>query len=281
MQSTRPALATTSAAELVAAARQRLAAELAALPQEPGPAGARRLMVAVASPAVSRGAIVHLIRTFQANGEDWTARHLFVLLLERCERANDAWVRRALRQTPHAGADAAGMGEDLRQELAMALWIDVGLARQDTWELFFARALDYAQRHTASAYMERRGLWTRPGAVGGRPELARLLVSASRLRREETERGDPPAVLRDPRNPFRAAELADLRALVSRLPERQRAVIVMRYWQGASEDEMSQALGVTPRTVYNLRHAAYKRLRAWYLGEPDACEQEGAIRDGA
>ena len=278
MQPVRSMAAPRNASELVAAARERLADELASLPRDPTPAGLRRLLSALASPTISRGAIVHLIRASQASGDGWAARELFVLLLERCERANDAWVRRVMRQSPAAGADMAGIGEELRQELALALWAEVGLARQETWELFFARALDFAQRHTASAYMERRGLWRRPGATGGRAELARLLVSMSRLRWEETQRGEA-VIVRDPRNPFRAAELADLRALVSRLPERQRAVIVMRYWQGASEDEMSRALGVTPRKVCNLRHAAYKRLRAWYLGESDASEREGATTD--
>lgn len=281
MQQAPPDVMTTSAAELVTAARERLADELAALPADPTPAGFRHLFAALASPDRSRGAIVHLIRAFLASGDDRAARELFVLLLERCEHATDAWVRRVLRQTPLPHADPAGIGEELRQELAMALWAEVGLARREAWELFFARALDYTQRHTASAYMEWRGLWRRPGVTGGgRGELARRLVSLSRLAREETEVGLAPTP-RDPRNPFRAAELADLRALVSRLPERQRAVIVMRYWQGASEVEMSQALGVTPRTVYNLRHAAYKCLRTWYAGDADGGEREGATTDDA
>lgn len=275
MQQALPTVATTSAAELVAAARRRLADELALLPREPGPAGLRRLMVALSAPEVSRGAIVHMIREFQANGDDRAARELFVLLLECCERANDAWVRRALRQTPLAGANAAELADDLRQELAMALWAEVCRARQETWELFFARALDYAQRHTASAFMEKRGFWRRRGVAGGRGELARRLVSMAQVAREESTSGV--VVARDARNPFRAAELADLRALVARLPERQRAVIVMRYWQGASEDEMSRALGVTPRTICNLRHAAYERLRAWYLGGSDADDEREGV----
>jgi DNA-directed RNA polymerase specialized sigma24 family protein len=68
--------------------------------------------------------------------------------------------------------------------------------------------------------------------------------------------------------------------LVGRLPERQRAVIVMRYWQGASEDEMSRALGVTTRTIRNLRRAAYTLLREWYVGEARIDNEEAEADHG-
>ncbi|MGH2487242.1 MAG: RNA polymerase sigma factor [Ktedonobacterales bacterium] len=272
MQSAAPAVAV-SASNLVATARARLRAELAELPAAAPEVEWQRLRLALASPTVSRGALVHRMRALRAHGEEWAARELFVLLLERCELANRAWVRRTLRQTPLAGADATEIGEDLRQELALALWEQVMGGREESWELFFARALDYAQRHVATRYMERRGLWRRTGVARPSAGLARLLVSLSRLLTDEDETGESWAP-RDPRNPFRAAELADLRMLVGRLPERQRAVIVMRYWQGASEDEMSRALGVTTRTIRNLRLAAYALLREWYVGE--ASDEHGA-----
>ena len=53
-----------------------------------------------------------------------------------------------------------------------------------------------------------------------------------------------------------AAELADLRELVARLPKRQRAVVIMRYWQDAQERDIAASLGVTPRAAYE------RRLRA-------------------
>lgn len=64
------------------------------------------------------------------------------------------------------------------------------------------------------------------------------------------------------------AELSDLRALIARLPERERLAVVMRFWQQADESEIAEALGgVTTRAVrYTLRRA-YNRLRAWYGDE--------------
>lgn len=274
MQEAKPVTAV-GAPELVQLARQRISEELATLPALGNtPADFARLRLTLAAPTVSRGAVVHVIRALRERGQEHAARELFILLLERCERANQQWVHRVIRQTQVTRSEADDAREELRQELVVSLWAEIGQSRREKWELFFAHALDYAQRHTAATYMERRGLWRRAGVTGGRMQLARLLVSVSRLAADGSDSGEewaPP----DPRNPFRAAELADLRHLVSRLPENQRAVIVMRYWQGASEDEMSRALRVTSRTINNWRRAAYKSLRSWYLGDEAADGLEG------
>ena len=73
------------------------------------------------------------------------------------------------------------------------------------------------------------------------------------------------------------AELADLRTLVERLPERERVAVVLRFWAGAGEDTIAQALGgVTARTVRNTLKRAYARLRAWYVGGDTTAAAPGA-----
>jgi hypothetical protein len=49
--------------------------------------------------------------------------------------------------------------EDLKQELTRHLWQRI-VGRDDAWERYFQWALAFAQRHVASAYMERTGYWT-------------------------------------------------------------------------------------------------------------------------
>jgi RNA polymerase sigma factor (sigma-70 family) len=60
------------------------------------------------------------------------------------------------------------------------------------------------------------------------------------------------------------AELADLSLFVLRLPPRERAAVVLRFWQQISETQIAATLGVTPRTVRNLLRRAYARLRNYY-----------------
>jgi RNA polymerase sigma-70 factor (ECF subfamily) len=58
-------------------------------------------------------------------------------------------------------------------------------------------------------------------------------------------------------------ERADLFALVDRLPEDQRQVIVARFGQGRSSKEVAQALGRSEGAVKQLQYRALKTLRAW------------------
>jgi RNA polymerase sigma-70 factor (sigma-E family) len=53
----------------------------------------------------------------------------------------------------------------------------------------------------------------------------------------------------------------DLWNAVRELPPRQRAVIVLRYYEGLSESEIAEALGCRPGTVKSQASAALARLR--------------------
>lgn len=79
-------------------------------------------------------------------------------------------------------------------------------------------------------------------------------------RRQATSRHKAPLVSRpeavDPPDPA-AADLADA---LAGLPERQRAVLVLRYWAGLSEAEIADTLGCRPGTVKSLASRALRRL---------------------
>jgi RNA polymerase sigma factor (sigma-70 family) len=147
--------------------------------------------------------------------------------------------------------------EDLAQELALHLWEELALRESEGWELFFRRAMMFARAHVARRYLERHGY--RPGQ--------RLVLFFSEIAPSDddtTADADGPP-MPEPRDPFTAADLADLRGYVEQLPPRERAAVVMRYWQRAREHEIAAALGVTPRTVRNLLRKAHARLYALYM----------------
>ena len=56
-------------------------------------------------------------------------------------------------------------------------------------------------------------------------------------------------------------ERADLWSAVSRLPKRQRAVIVLRFYEDLSEAETAAALGIAPGTVKSQTSKALRSLR--------------------
>jgi RNA polymerase sigma factor (sigma-70 family) len=103
------------------------------------------------------------------------------------------------------------------------------------------------------------------------PYARRVVVSqaASWWRRRSSH--EPPLLLRD--EPVRADRTEDVaehdrvwQAVLS-LPPRQRAVMVLRYYEDLSEAEIAETLAMAPGTVKSHSHAA-KRLLADLLGEP-------------
>ncbi len=240
-----------------------------------------------ASSSVSLGALVHVIRRAQRVGATRLAADLFVALLERIEGISEQWARRAVASARVDRALAAAVREDLRQELTLRLWECVGRGDSESWELFFQRALAFEQRHVAQLFLTRHGYWRDPrsqapsrgvsvllsrltgtltsaSAPGQATDLSTLVRAAAGARAA----GGASAEIADDHDPFTVADLADLRLLVERLPDRERQAVMLRFWHGASEVEIGAALGgVTTRTVRNVLSSAYVRLRGDY--QPD------------
>ena len=82
-------------------------------------------------------------------------------------------------------------------------------------------------------------------------------VSRSHLRHLRVQRRQPPIrprVIEDP-------ELDETWGAICRLPFRQRAVVVLRYYQDLSEAEIARVLDCRPGTVKSNLHHALARLR--------------------
>ena len=96
----------------------------------------------------------------------------------------------------------------------------------------------------------------RPGAY-----LRTVVVNgcAQTLRRRSVENRHRPVRLEDSDEiPIRIIEL---RSALDRLNDRQRMVVVLRYFADVPDDEIARALGVKPSTVRSLAHRALAVLR--------------------
>jgi hypothetical protein len=107
------------------------------------------------------------------------AREIFVLLLGRTERLNRERALRAIARTPSLrGGSITTVREDLLQELTLHLWSEMAIGNDEAWEIFFTRALSFAQRHVATAFMERNGYWV---ASNVRTPSREIAIPFSRL----------------------------------------------------------------------------------------------------
>jgi RNA polymerase sigma-70 factor (sigma-E family) len=73
---------------------------------------------------------------------------------------------------------------------------------------------------------------------------------------------------------FAHAERAALLAELGKLPRRQRAVLVLRYYEGLSETEIAEVLGCTPGTVRGYSSRALAALRVQITQEAPGFLQE-------
>lgn len=136
-----------------------------------------------------------------------------------------------------------GSREDAKDAVQEAL---IGLYPR--WERVAGRAEAYARRSILNGNVSR---WRKFGA-----EVLAL---------------DPDAVHPDPANPFGTVDDKDLAArLFATLPPRQRAALVMRFYERMSYAEIADALGAAEPTARSLVHRALATLRSSMLEAGDA-----------
>lgn len=94
-------------------------------------------------------------------------------------------------------------------------------------------------------------------------------ISTWRRTRKETVTGDlgltddvRPVGMSEPPDPADVVTAVDVRRALQQLTSKQRAVLVLRYYDDLSEAQIAEVLGVSPGTVKSQAHAGLRRLRA-------------------
>jgi RNA polymerase sigma factor (sigma-70 family) len=131
---------------------------------------------------------------------------------------------------------------DWARRLAYVLVVDADVAAEIAHDAFLGLAPRFDSVRSPRAYL-------RVSIVNG---CRRHRRRESRRDRSQRLAAAPEAVT-DP-----AREALDL---VDRLPDRQRAVLVLRYLEGLSEAEIAETLSCRPGTVKSLASRALARLR--------------------
>jgi RNA polymerase sigma-70 factor (sigma-E family) len=111
--------------------------------------------------------------------------------------------------------------------------------------------------------------WSRiDGMERPEPYLRKMIVNEFVSTHRRWWRWVPKATVepvgREPDPATRHADRDELTAELAKLPRRQRAVLVLRYYEGLSDTEIAEALGCSPGTVRGYASRALAALRVQY-----------------
>jgi RNA polymerase sigma-70 factor (sigma-E family) len=117
------------------------------------------------------------------------------------------------------------------------------------------------------ALIRLRGAWPRvqrrDDPIGyARTTIARLHISAWRRRRRESVVAEMPETTADDPGFADATRRAALAQALAALPPRQRAVIVLRFYEDQTEEQIAEILGISRGTVRSQATRALAKLRA-------------------
>ena len=99
--------------------------------------------------------------------------------------------------------------------------------------------------------LDRPGAYLRTSVVNGCKGILRRRTIEQRYRAARVEVADSEI----------PEQLIDLRRALDRLTDRQRLVVVLRYFADLPDEQIAEALGVRPATVRSLAHRAVAALR--------------------
>lgn len=176
--------------------------------------------------------------------------------LDAFVQAHHASLRRRAYLLTGCAADA----EDLAQEALARAW----LASRDGRDLEHPRA--YVERILVNLCLSR---WRRRRR---RPEV--LAAEPAQLRGLGPSRPGQPGGEVSPGADAGVGERAQMWQALSGIPERQRAVLVLRYYEDLPESQVADLLGVSIGTVRSQTWKALRRLRAHF--DDQAEEDPGA-----
>lgn len=162
-----------------------------------------------------------------------------------------------------------------------------GFARSQHAQLVATLALYCGDRWVAEelaqeALVRARERWdevARMGSPGGWLHRVAINLANSRFRRRQAERRAYQRAGPD-REGVELPATADavaVREAIASLPERQRAVLVLRYFADLSVGQTAEAVGMTPGSVRSATYRALQVLREQF----DVDVEDEEVRDGA
>ncbi len=243
--------------------RMLLAQTYSALPRFASPAFWQMLKAGETPLEVVVRCLRHTVSCEDAQGREC----IIEILFGRTYSSNQKWSQVVLKGLPILDGERTAVANDLCADLYERIFKAVLDPTRLFWEENFLHCLYFERKHVYQAFLFREGYW-KNAHVKRSTRIPRTLLESF---------DQPVASMREGYDVFEVADEgaqrmletvvnSEILNLVLTLPERLKAVILLKFWDGRTEKETAQILGISDRTVRHRILMATELLRK-YLAE--------------
>jgi RNA polymerase sigma factor (sigma-70 family) len=231
--------------------------------------------------------LVRCVRLAVAYGDAKTRNRIIEVIIRRTQIANEHWATNILVRLP--AGERAMLADDLYADLCECVIRALLDPKRLFWEANFQHCLGFERQHVYQALMTREGRWNAgtsevSGVVGDAQsaEAPVHTIVPRRVPRRLMHSMEQPMqmangetfelLIEDERaqQALQAIEHDELPRLILRLPQKLKAVLWLIFWEGRTEKDTAQVLGISDRTVRNRLREAMKLLRDELESEKDS-----------
>jgi DNA-directed RNA polymerase specialized sigma24 family protein len=211
--------------------------------------------------AVPLEVLVRCVRTAIARGDDEGRNRILEVIFQRTHMSNEYWANSILKTAPLEADERKALVNDLYADLCECFIRAVIDEKRSFWEENFQHCLMFERKHVYRSFMRREGRWN--SLDGKRSErIPRMLVASLDQPAQLTDGDTYELDIEDEKaqKALLAVEQADIPGLILRLPDRLKPIVLLIFWEGRTEKDTAQLLGITDRTVRNRLREAFKLL---------------------
>lgn len=208
--------------------------------------------------------LVKCARVAIAREDDRGRNRIIEVIFRRTQTSNEYWACHVLSRIRLQPEERTMLVHDLYADLCERVIRALLDVKRLFWEENFQHCLQFERKHVYKAFMTREGRWnshhtdeaiTRriPRVLIGSLDQAVLHPGGELWEQDIEDEQAQQALL--------AVEQSDLPRLILHLPEKLKAVILLIFWEGRTEKDAAQILGITDRTIRNRLREALRLLR--------------------
>jgi RNA polymerase sigma factor (sigma-70 family) len=220
-----------------------------------------------------------LVRCFRlgiALEVDAGRNRIMEMILRRTQSSNEYWSRQVLNRIQLPSDERCMFAHDLYADLCERVIRAIMDSKRRFWEENFQHCLCYERKHVYQAFMTREGRWYNQhanDAVSRRVPHSLIGSLDQPVQHANGESWEMDIEDERAQQALLSVEQHDLPLLILNLPEKLKPVIWLIFWEGRTEKNVANILGVSDRTIRNRLHKALKLLRT-------VIETEGTTIDG-